>query len=523
MDARGSDRAPDARSTVPGARRGPGPTAVLWLHRSGRLVTALLAGWGVYHLVLEDVDDGGRLVWAFVPVWALSAYVLLPSLNRVLTGLYVPHYFIGRARTADGLLGDPVNLAVTGSPERLAAAMRAAGWTAADPLTPATAWHISRAAVLHRSYPAAPVSPLYVFGRRQALAFEREVADSPAQRHHVRFWVCPPGWRLPGGALVDLVGAATFDRRVGLSLFTLQVTHKVAARTDAERDLVVAALRSAGARVHVLRNFSSGYHARNGGGDSIETDGHLPVLDVRAAPPAERPGVGPMADESPVRPPRRAGPAQTYGRLFGAGESTDRTVYFSDAVFAIAMTLLVLELILPGDLPPERLEPALRAHLPQFLAYVLSFAVIGTAWMSHHRRFTVIRRIDGRLQWLNLLSLFFIALLPMPTSLLSDYGGSGSPWPAALYAAVSAAVYASLNLVWAHAWHAGLMAPEVDAGLYRYVLRGLLPAPVVFALSIPVAFWDPGLAAWSWLLIVPVSAADGWWLRRSTAVDSASG
>ncbi len=297
VDARGSDRAPDARSTGPGARRGPGPTAVLWLHRSGRLATALLAGWGVYHLVLEDVDDEGRLVWAFVPVWALSAYVLLPFLNRVLTGLYVPHYFIGRARTADGLLGDPVNLAVTGSPERLAAAMRAAGWTPADPLTPATAWHIARAAVLHRSYPAAPVSPLYVFGRRQALAFEREVADSPAQRHHVRFWVCPPGWRLPGGALVDLVGAATFDRRVGLSLFTLQVTHKVAERTDAERDLVVTALRSAGARVHVLRNFSSGYHARNGGGDAIETDGHLPVLDVRAAPraaqPAERTGGGP--------------------------------------------------------------------------------------------------------------------------------------------------------------------------------------------------------------------------------------
>jgi uncharacterized membrane protein len=212
---------------------------------------------------------------------------------------------------------------------------------------------------------------------------------------------------------------------------------------------------------------------------------------------------------------RPDGPAQRYRQLFGSGEATERTVFFSDAVFAIAMTLLVLELIIPADLAPGELDSALRGHLPEFLAYVLSFAVIGTAWMSHHRRFTVICRYDRGLQWLNLLSLFFVALLPMPTSLLSDYGGSGSPWPVVLYAAVSAAVYGSLNLVWAHAWHAGLMASVVDAALYRYVLRALLPAPVVFALSIPVAFWDPGAAPWAWLLIVPAAAADRWWLRRS--------
>ncbi|GAA1747713.1 TMEM175 family protein [Kocuria aegyptia] len=221
-----------------------------------------------------------------------------------------------------------------------------------------------------------------------------------------------------------------------------------------------------------------------------------------------------MVAEDHSDPARHEGPAQRYRRLFGSGESTERTVFFSDAVFAIAMTLLVLELILPADLDPAQLDAALRAHLPPFLAYVLSFAVIGTAWMSHHRRFTVILRYDRRLQWLNLLSLFFVALLPMPTSLLSDYGGGSSPWPVALYAAVTAAVYASLNLVWVHAWHAGLMASVVDAALYHYVLRALLPAPAVFALSIPVAFWDPVLATWTWALIVPAAVADRWWLRR---------
>ncbi|MHC5560094.1 LssY C-terminal domain-containing protein [Kocuria sp. U4B] len=274
-------------------RRGVTATAVLWGQRVLYLLTSVLAGWGVYHLFLEEIDDDGRLPWAFLLIWVLSAYVLLPRLTRLLTRLYVPDYFIGRARTADGLLGDPINLAVVGTPARLRAAMLDAGWTAADPLTVRTGWHIVRASLLRRSYPAAPLSPLFAFGCRQALAFEQEVAGSPAQRHHVRFWTCPPGWLLPGGYAVDLLGAATFDRRVGLSLFTLQVTHKIAERTDEERDRVVAALRSAGATVHVVHHFSTGYHARNGGGDAIETDGDLPVVDVWPAPPAQRSGGAP--------------------------------------------------------------------------------------------------------------------------------------------------------------------------------------------------------------------------------------
>jgi hypothetical protein len=330
MDTQSSHRMPSD---------GPGPpdhrdaraTVLLWSHRVLRLIVTALVGLGVYHLVLEEVDTHGRLVWGFLLIWVLAAYVLLPQLNRVLTRIYVPDYFIGRARTADGLLGDPVNLAVLGTADQLAAALSAAGWTPADPLGLSTGWRITRASVLRRSYPAAPVSPLFVFGHRQDLVFEREVEGSPAQRHHVRFWSCPPGWKLPGGFDADFVGAATFDRRVGLSLFTLQVTHKVAERTDEERDLVVAALRSAGATVRLVRHFTTGYHTRNGGGDAIETDGDLPIIDVRTATvpdaavdeaaeasvgdpgdPAglERggPGAGPISDGPPSGPPRDGSP-----------------------------------------------------------------------------------------------------------------------------------------------------------------------------------------------------------------------
>jgi hypothetical protein len=84
------------------------------------------------------------------------------------------------------------------------------------------------------------------------------------------------------------VGAGTYDKSVGLSLFTFQITHKIADGTDEERNFIIGTLKTANAveSVHVIRHFSSGYHHRNGGGDSIRTDGHLPIIDLR--PPASR-------------------------------------------------------------------------------------------------------------------------------------------------------------------------------------------------------------------------------------------
>lgn len=87
---------------------------------------------------------------------------------------------------------------------------------------------------------------------------------------------------LPGGISADWLAAASFDRAVGLSLFTLQVTHRVGKDIDAERDYLVSSLResSQDVSVEVIKNFSTGYHSRNGGGDSIVTDGDLPVVDL---------------------------------------------------------------------------------------------------------------------------------------------------------------------------------------------------------------------------------------------------
>ena len=247
------------------------------------LLATLAAIWMAWLLASESFSWGWWLIAFFVLFWALLAYLVLPRLHSILTRIYVPNYFIGRARTSDGLLGDPINLALLGTQAQLETAMADAGWTRADPVTARSSWRIVTSTLLRRSYDEAPVSPLLLFGRQQDLAYQQEVLGNPAKRHHVRFWKCPDDWRLPGGERADWLGAATFDRRVGLSLFTLQVTHKIDANTDIERDYVVGSVEKADASVHVgvIQDFSTGYHARNGGGDSIITDGNLPVVDLR--------------------------------------------------------------------------------------------------------------------------------------------------------------------------------------------------------------------------------------------------
>ncbi|MFF1635462.1 LssY C-terminal domain-containing protein [Leifsonia sp. NPDC058248] len=242
------------------------------------------AVWLAWIAFTESFGWGWFLILFFIAFWLLLAYLVLPRLHRILTSIYVPDYFIGRARTSDGLLGDPINLAAIGTEAQLDEAMAKAGWTRADAITLGSSGRIIASTLLRRSYDEAPVSPLFLFGHQQDIAYQQEVLGNPSKRHHVRFWRCPDGWLLPGGHRADWMAAGTFDRAVGFSLFTLQVTHKIDANTDIERDHVVSTLVDAGigVDVKVIHDFSTGYHSRNGGGDSIETDGDLPVLDVSA-------------------------------------------------------------------------------------------------------------------------------------------------------------------------------------------------------------------------------------------------
>ena len=269
------------RGTGVGSVRRSAATALWLLQRLLLVCVVLLAGWVVFEaLVVPVVDDD--LIPAFLVLWLLLAYVLLPRVQRILSKIYVPDYFVGRTRTSEGLLGDPVNLAVMGSHADLVDVMSRSGWTRADDLTWRSGLRLAMCAVTRRPYPAAPVSPLFVFRRQQDLAFEQAIGDHVSRRHHVRFWKCPDGWFMPGGLRVEWVAAGTYDRSVGLSLFTLQVTHKIGADIDLERDHILRTIDESGVRhsVHWVQDYFSGYRTRNGGGDAISTDGNLPIINL---------------------------------------------------------------------------------------------------------------------------------------------------------------------------------------------------------------------------------------------------
>ena len=271
------------------------------------LFAGLAVLWLAVLLLRASLQPGWPMLLLLV-FWLMVAYLLLPRLHRILTRLYLPGYFIGRTRTSDGLLGDPVNLALRGNAAQIHATMAASGWTRADEVDLRSSLRIVSSTLSRRTYAEAPVSPLHLFDQQQDFAYQQEVAGNPAKRHHVRFWRTPDDWYLPGGFSVEWLAAGTFDRSVGLSYMTFQVTHRIAADIDTERDHIVKSLTSAdpAVSVEVIRNFSTGYHSRNGGGDTFKTDGHLPVLDLTAviAPSSPADKGRPSATEpSGKRPP----------------------------------------------------------------------------------------------------------------------------------------------------------------------------------------------------------------------------
>jgi uncharacterized membrane protein len=186
--------------------------------------------------------------------------------------------------------------------------------------------------------------------------------------------------------------------------------------------------------------------------------------------------------------------------LARAGEvEYDRVLFFSDAVFAIAITLLIVDLRVP-DLPHVQSGQLLRHSIPQIGGFAYSFAAIGLFWLAHHGLFRHIKGMDHLLVLLNLLFLGTIAFVPYPTALLS---AAGSQVPATVfYAASLAAVGLAEAAVWLYAIRIRELAlPTVSPELRRWVLLRILRTPAIFLLSIPVALIQPNLAKYVWLLI----------------------
>lgn len=208
-------------------------------------------------------------------LYLAAAYFIVPTVWRLFSPRHpalddLPEI----SHTGSGIPGDPINVGLIGVENEVIRIMLAARWHPADPITLRSSVRIAAASVLHLPYPDAPVSNLYVWGRKEDLAFQLPVGANPRQRHHVRFWRSE---KLDEGGRPLWAGSVTYDRSVGISRRTGQITHHIAADVDAERDLLFAALQETGdlAETQVEKGFHKKLIGRNGGGDPWHTDGDL--------------------------------------------------------------------------------------------------------------------------------------------------------------------------------------------------------------------------------------------------------
>ncbi|MDQ5827955.1 MAG: TMEM175 family protein [Chloroflexota bacterium] len=190
------------------------------------------------------------------------------------------------------------------------------------------------------------------------------------------------------------------------------------------------------------------------------------------------------------------------------GRDRDRIVNLSDGVFAIALTLLVLDLRVPNiseNLVATELPAALLSLWPKYLGYFLSFVVIGTFWLIHHSIFRSIGAYDRGLLWLNFLFLMFVAFVPFPTSLLGEYGDHRLP--VAVYAGTLAVGRLLLTAIHWYVSRNDRLVDEVqDPTTVRFFMIRGLTIPAIFLLSIGVSYFSIQAAVYSWFILIAVDA-----------------
>jgi len=239
----------------------------------------LILGLGFFSIwlivsVFELVDRRLPGIIALGIAYGAGAYLILPRAVRmglkILQRKRVPSFTV----TGDGLPGDPVNVALSGTLQQLRTAFANAGWSEADRLGLISSWQMARAFVLNKPYPTAPFSTLYLFGRGQDIGFQKAIDNSPRRRHHVRFWAMNLAqgedtlstadfWqntdRPSDDARVLWVGAGTKDTGFSLTRLTFQVTHATDSDTNMERDYIVGELLRNRVIANVM-SYQSGQH-----------------------------------------------------------------------------------------------------------------------------------------------------------------------------------------------------------------------------------------------------------------------
>lgn len=272
---------------------------------SWRLVkrfAVLLPGIIIAYFSVRDVFPALHkrlpIALAILLTYAFGAYILVPAVIRLVRIVRPPKHLPLYCVTPDGFASDPVNIGIVSSQHRLIRAMTAAGWYQSDPLTIRNLLRHFLSLVFGWSYPAAPVSRLYLFGRKHDIAFERPSDAKFGGRHHVRFWATTyrsdrrlsigsihwqPRRRQRGSANILWVGAASLDTGIAPIRHNLQITHTVHPDTNQERNLIVTQLKTAGlvASQSKLRLGPAYQLINRAWWSSLHSDGKMIILTLK--------------------------------------------------------------------------------------------------------------------------------------------------------------------------------------------------------------------------------------------------
>lgn len=251
-------------------------------------------------LVYPFFDKRVPVALALLATYVAMAYIILPAGLRALRLFYQPKHIPLYCVTPDGFASDPVNIGIIGSQSQIINAMTKAGWNLADKRTPRSVIKQAFAILLHRPYPNAPFSALYLFGRRHDIGFEKGVVGHLSHRHHVRFWACnlqgpeefhqdvnfwkrlhQPYLTTPKRQL--WVGAASKDVGIAPIRHNAQITHMIDPDTNIERQLIIKNLKKTDmvAGIHTI-NVGRAYSLRNRAlRGTLNADGKLAICELK--------------------------------------------------------------------------------------------------------------------------------------------------------------------------------------------------------------------------------------------------
>lgn len=186
--------------------------------------------------------------------------------------------------------------------------------------------------------------------------------------------------------------------------------------------------------------------------------------------------------------------------------SFERIVFFSDAVFAIVITLLVLEIKVPhlSEVSENALREELIHLLPKFFGFIASFFITGLMWFEHHRIFRYIEKFNAGLIWRNLVFLLFISFIPFPTALFSEYFWSRTAF--LLYVLIFAFAALAKFWIWSYAVKTSLLSDNVDQMLALKISRRSLAVPLGCLVCIVMSFFLPTYIAFLGFPTIPLFA-----------------